>query len=1018
MKILKIKIKNINSLRSEWEINFQAPPLSEAGLFAITGPTGSGKSTILDAITLALFNKIPRFESETISNTFIEKAGSILTKNETDCFAEVDYSCAKGIYRSKWTIATNKRGNLRANDMELIDMATSKIISFGKREVPNKNTELIGLTYDQFIKSILLSQGEFARFLKSKKDERGKLLEDLTGMTVYRELGKRAFEKYKEKNEAIKLKIENLEFEESELLPKEKGDELEEIIQTINKEVQNKESQHAALEKAIDVKNRIQSIENEIQKYTQEEEQVNKKLEAFNEKNAQRILKHERLLPHLGEIRSYLNGHNSINNINEEIKREEPELANKRKEVNENLDAISKLITSKVEMQNADEALTKFRDRVIYFMTNKINAEKSLDEQKSKLSNHLKKPLLSQYKSYEAGDKIEELKLRVYKELSAIAVKAEDLIKQTKIKDDDDIHQQKELFSARLRSVEELKSLVENFIGNKNKHSDKEQQISETLRLIDNKKPEIEKLIQLKSSVCSQIEEVQRKREVKLREKNLEEERRLLKQGEPCPLCGSLHHPYIHEYFNNVSELTRQLENLENEERKHDLQIQRSQSEIDRHSGTLETLQKEKNGIEMERREQETKILARKKHLAIEKVGNVHTLEVSITELKSAVNAFSEHEKVNATKRDLEDFKQAVDELELRLNEFKKAKAEVESRYKGNNIRGECDALSRQLNNYNDAIQKSETKISSYKRQLEELSKQQTKIEASLCNNLRSFGYSDILLSFSDILPDSEFNNLKHQLADLEGNLKRIKALIHGANERKQQLLANDDTNKSKEELLQELNSTAQQIEQDKRNLANYGAEKMQNELRKNRIENLRQQVDKTRQANLKWELLCKYIGDATGKSFSTFAQGLTLKKLIALTNERLRKLNDRYLLDIPLEEEDDDLVIIDTYLGEERRSVKTLSGGETFIVSLALALALSDLASKNVKIESLYIDEGFGSLDPDALDTAISTLEQLQIESNKTIGIISHIESLKERIETQIQLEKNSSGFSKIVIR
>ena len=144
----------------------------------------------------------------------------------------------------------------------------------------------------------------------------------------------------------------------------------------------------------------------------------------------------------------------------------------------------------------------------------------------------------------------------------------------------------------------------------------------------------------------------------------------------------------------------------------------------------------------------------------------------------------------------------------------------------------------------------------------------------------------------------------------------------------------------------------------------------------KNRIIKLKEQVDKTRQANLKWELLNKYIGDAMGKNFSTFAQNLTLKKLITLANERLGKLNDRYLLDIPLEEEDDDLIIIDTYLGEERRSVKTLSGGETFIVSLALALALSDLASKNVKIESLFIDEGFGSLDPDALDTAISTLE------------------------------------------
>jgi exonuclease SbcC len=308
--------------------------------------------------------------------------------------------------------------------------------------------------------------------------------------------------------------------------------------------------------------------------------------------------------------------------------------------------------------------------------------------------------------------------------------------------------------------------------------------------------------------------------------------------------------------------------------------------------------------------------------------------------------------------------------------------------------------------------------LNSNKNQLKELSNQQTKIEVAVNTIFRSFGYADILSSFTDILSDTEFNNLKQQLSNLEGSIKKMKALIQGADERKQQLLPNDDIAKSKEELLEELNTTLQKTEQEKQNLAEHRTQKMQNEERKNRITRLRQQVDETRQANLKWELLSKYIGDAQGRSFSTFAQGLTLKKLVLLTNERLQKLNDRYLLDMPFEEEDDDLIIIDTYLGEERRSVKTLSGGETFIVSLALALALSDLASKNVKIESLYIDEGFGSLDPEALDVAISTLEQLQVESNKTIGIISHVDSLKERIETQIQLEKNSSGFSKIIIR
>lgn len=1017
MKILKIKIKNITCLRCEWEIDFQKPPLFYAGLFAITGPTGSGKSTILDAITLALFNKIPRFESETISNTFIEKAGSILTKNETDCFAEVDYSCAKGVYRSKWTIATNKRGNLRANDMELIDVSTNKIEAQGKKDVPAKNTELIGLTYDQFIKSILLAQGEFAKFLKSKKDERGKLLEDITGMTVYRELGKRAFEKFREKNKAIELKIEGLEFEESQLLPKEKEDELEELIQTLNKEKHNEEAEHAAIQKAIEIKKGIELIENEIEKYIGEEAQANKALNDFNEKNAERIQKHEQLLPHLNEIRNYSANDTRIKSLIEDIKCEEPELEKKNAELKETLSAISKLIGSKVEMQNAIEALTKFRDRVIYLTTNRINAEKSLSEQNAKISAHLKKPILSKFKTYESNDKIDELKSKLYAELSAVSTKTDDLINQTKTKAEK-IYEQKEIYSTRLKAWQDLKLLVENYTENRDKLKQKSEEIKETQQLITSKKPELEKITASKNSINLKIEEVREKREKKLREKNFEDDRKQLKQGEPCPLCGSLHHPYVHEYLNTVSELTKEYRKLQEEEKKYELQLKHLQNEISMHEGSIDVLQKEQGRIEKEMKEQETKIANRKKQLAIEKVGNVQTIEAAITELDKAVKAMNELEKFNDAKRDLQDFKEAVDELELRTNEFIKAKSEVELRYKGSNIRGDCDSLNEQLRKLIEAIQNSETKIASFKDQLENLNQQQTKIEASLNSKLLSFGYTNILSSCTDILPDAEFNNLQHKLLELEGNIKRIQALTQSANERKQQLVGTDKTNKSNEDLLEEFNSLEQQIEQTKQTLDEYRSQKMQNDLRKNRIIKLREQVHETKQANLKWELLCKYIGDAQGKNFSTFAQSLTLKKLILLTNERLRKLNDRYLLDMPLEEESDDLIIIDTYLADERRSIKTLSGGETFIVSLALALALSDLASKNVKIESLYIDEGFGSLDPDALETAISTLEQLQIESNKTIGIISHVDSLKERIETQIQLEKNSSGFSKIVIR
>ncbi|TAH12386.1 MAG: Nuclease sbcCD subunit C, partial [Runella slithyformis] len=166
------------------------------------------------------------------------------------------------------------------------------------------------------------------------------------------------------------------------------------------------------------------------------------------------------------------------------------------------------------------------------------------------------------------------------------------------------------------------------------------------------------------------------------------------------------------------------------------------------------------------------------------------------------------------------------------------------------------------------------------------------------------------------------------------------------------------------------------------------------------------------RQQRHKWQLLNEYIGDSTGNKFSTFAQNLTLSNLIGLANRRLKNLSDRYILDKP-KDDTDSLFVMDTYQGNSLRAVNTLSGGETFTLSLALALALSDLASQNVKIESLFIDEGFGTLDPDTLDMALNTLEKLQAESNKTIGIISHVELLKERISTQVRLKKDANGFS-----
>ncbi len=171
--------------------------------------------------------------------------------------------------------------------------------------------------------------------------------------------------------------------------------------------------------------------------------------------------------------------------------------------------------------------------------------------------------------------------------------------------------------------------------------------------------------------------------------------------------------------------------------------------------------------------------------------------------------------------------------------------------------------------------------------------------------------------------------------------------------------------------------------------------------------------IDEQKQKLQVWQQLHTLIGSADGKKYRTFAQGLTFQVMIKHANSQLQKMSDRYLLihdeDSPLE-----LNVIDNYQGGDIRSTKNLSGGEGFIISLALALGLSQMASHNIRVDSLFLDEGFGTLDEESLDIALDTLTSLQQEG-KLIGIISHVQALKDRILTQIKVEKLSGGFSQI---
>ncbi|MCF8282765.1 MAG: ATP-dependent exonuclease, partial [Bacteroidales bacterium] len=187
------------------------------------------------------------------------------------------------------------------------------------------------------------------------------------------------------------------------------------------------------------------------------------------------------------------------------------------------------------------------------------------------------------------------------------------------------------------------------------------------------------------------------------------------------------------------------------------------------------------------------------------------------------------------------------------------------------------------------------------------------------------------------------------------------------------------------------------------------------NEKRKAEGEVILQQIDSQRLVYNRWAAMYDLIGSSDGSKFRKFAQGLTLQKLVQLANTHLENLYGRYFV-VKRQGEDLELDIVDTYQADNMRSMMTLSGGESFLVSLALALGLSDLAGRNANIRSLFIDEGFGTLDDQTLDLAICTLENLQAKG-KTIGIISHVKELKERISTQVRVLKKGGGTSVVEI-
>jgi exonuclease SbcC len=287
------------------------------------------------------------------------------------------------------------------------------------------------------------------------------------------------------------------------------------------------------------------------------------------------------------------------------------------------------------------------------------------------------------------------------------------------------------------------------------------------------------------------------------------------------------------------------------------------------------------------------------------------------------------------------------------------------------------------------------------------------KLEVSFKNSSTATGFTDETKFLNARLSADTFEKLHKLEKELRERELQISTRMKDKNTAFSAELEKNLTDHSLEQLSEEIANLSSRRDEIKDRLGAIG------EILRNDAETRQLQQDKLVKLGAqkkecdRWDRLHVLIGSADGKKFRNFAQGLTFEILISHANHHLQKMSDRYLLVknplVPL-----DLNVIDNYQAGEIRSTKNLSGGESFIVSLSLALGLSGMASHKVRIDSFFLDEGFGTLDDEALDTALETLSGLQ-QQGKLIGVISHIAAIKERITTQIIIEKRAGGRSRL---
>lgn len=1130
MKIQKLTIHNIASIEDA-VIDFGKEPFADCEVFLITGKTGSGKSTILDAICLALYADTPRLLNTKMEGKMVDAEREVkvddprqlMRRNTAEAFVALLFEGSNGVgYEATWAVnRAYKRinGSIKTKSWQLKNLDTGLTLT-KDAEIKDEIKAAVGLDFSQFCRTTMLAQGEFTRFLNSRDDDKARILEKITGVDIYSKIGAKVFELTRMRQqewESAQQMVEGIH-----TLSDQEIAEREEVIASYNRLLdENKAAMEHEKTKLLWIKTEEELADK--MKHAREEmvvaegvtgsEDFKRKDITVKEWNAtvearmwmmnmqdaasrQEVI-NSRLTNIKGDFTGLIEGRECLvqenGRMEEELKAIDTMLADKKSKISvyDNCQIIVSLLTS---LADARESIAREKDKIS--RENKLLADElmpALEKANGELA-AAAADLKRQEEQMEACEKnAASLNLPVLRQRRD---EAKELLIRIKTAEEriEYLHKERlrvedtgQRLAKKLAEIETMKSQLPDMdkaIENAGKERDIRKEVYEmqsdsvdkfakTLRLrlhkgdicpvcrqkINGEIPHEDELLSLITPLKADYEKAEKEyarltnEKIRLEarissdtdiykraRKTLDEDTSVsVAHGQvviSCKACG------IEWSDNAANELVAQK-----------MRTKTEQDELDKKIAEGDILEKEIKTLR-KALDERRKIVEHRKRIVNGSEKAIEECKARINTSKALVNAkmadsematekldalITTDEWKNDWNKEPKDFAAALTVEAGEYNNGMKRKQTLTVQYeKANDTCRRVDEIIGTIKavvpawediktdeavGIDNIISKANDIYSAVTMALSELNAAKDaycRNRSSLDGFLNQHTHFDIQrLKELNLIPNAEIAAMNAYIDKVRRNLFDKKTLLDYVTsqqskhiEEKPELIE-DETKEALALRMAEMERRAVEIGEKKGGITFELQKDRENKLK---MGDLIRNVEEKHAVYQKWSRLNQLIGDSSGSRFRKIAQSYVLTSLIHSANAYMKTLSDRYTLKVV--PGTFVISIVDAYQGYVSRAASTISGGESFLVSLSLALALSDIGQQ-WQVDTLFIDEGFGTLSGEPLQKAIETLRSLHSKSGRHVGIISHVEELQERIPVQIQLlQEGNSSSSKVVFK